>query len=163
MHPTDQKFEQIERDLQARLNTYKTNPLNDIEKGQMAFWAMARIKVTTLTLERAFEESERRAQSTKLKDRFLRIVNGGYLIPNLRDPEIIRAVRAEMLEEYDDYTRRLTASADVKAQIEVEKKRMGDEAIARQERLAELQAIADKSRQLEKPLQVKRPLSLKNK
>lgn len=163
MHPIDQEFEQIGEGIKTRVENAQSNPLTDVEKGQLAFWGMIGLKMTVRKLALAQEEAQRRGESKKLRDVFWRMVDSAYLISDTRNPAVVRAVKAEVIEEYAALTKRLTDSADVKAQIEAEKQLMADDIAAQQAHAAEVQAVVQNVQQLEKPLQVKRPLNLKNK
>jgi hypothetical protein len=56
---------------------------------------------------KSVELGEQRAQSTKLKDRFLRAVNPGYLMPYMHSRAIERAVKEEMVRDHEAYQAKL--------------------------------------------------------
>lgn len=58
-------------------------------------------------LIKSVELGQQRAQSTKLKDRFLRAVNPGYLMPYMHSRAIERAVKEEMVRDHEAYQAKL--------------------------------------------------------
>lgn len=161
-HPTDDRFDQIIRSFDERIKTASTNPLTDVEKGQMAFWGMSGARVKNLALVKSLEEAMARRESKKLKDVLWRKV-WGDAAPGSPAARHIRAAKAEVLEEYDAYTKRLQEAADAKAEIAAQQTRLAAEDRARQKRAEELQKMMISVQTLKNPMQVKRPLTLKNK
>lgn len=95
------RFDQIDQEMQT-LATKDIGGMNDSEKSRLIVWGGLKASLFTEAFNIASQEAERRAESTALKDRVLRAVNGGYLMPDTKDPKTIKAAQQNIANRFDE-------------------------------------------------------------
>lgn len=95
------RFDQIDQEMQA-IATKDIGGMNDSEKSRLIVWGGLKASLFTEAFNIASQEAERRAESTALKDRVLRVVNGGYLMPDTKDPQTIKAAQQNIANRFDE-------------------------------------------------------------
>jgi hypothetical protein len=81
--------------------------LTDEEKKALATAGIFGGSLSLKCFAKSIKVANDRADSTKLKDRFRRAIDPGYMIPRAYDRKIVREVKEELVRDYDAYQARL--------------------------------------------------------
>lgn len=96
------QYDEVAQEVGALIDKGDPAKLSKLEKAKLDFWGLTAATVKVEQIRLAQEEAERRAASTSIKDRFLRSVDVGYLLPNPRDKKVVAAAQEMALRLYDE-------------------------------------------------------------
>lgn len=83
------------------------NNLSDEDKTALASAGIFGASLQVRCYDKALRLSDQRAQSTALKDRFMRAIDAGYLLPRPHERKIVREAKEELVADYDAYQKKL--------------------------------------------------------
>lgn len=150
----EKRYDALAAAAEATMDYLMKKDLKNLTEEDKAALATAGIFGSGLKLRcftKSVEIGQQRAQSTKLKDRFLRAVNPGYLMPYMYSRNIERAVKEDLVRDHDAYQAKLEFLRQHGATGE----RIAQEAQKLSDELKTAGTLA-------KDLKVGKPLNLKN-
>lgn len=159
------KYGDILRELEPLLD--HPQQLTELEKYKLTSWVVLSGSLKVVALCEAMDEGIRRADSTALKDRFLRAVDPGYMMVSPENKKIIGRAQQKIAEKYnssvEEYAALLAEEERIKAEIEAARRNKIDAAAAAEalaHKRAEIDAMAARAAVLDKDMVVSKPLNV---
>ncbi len=160
---TAERFAALARDMGRLTERMGRDTLSDKELYQLTIGGMAVMGMPLKRMAKAYEISRERKESTRLKDRFLRVVNPFYTFIKPGSAEALRRAQQEALDTYDEAMSGFAALE--KQYTDAAERKAAEEKLAKHllEERRKIEQLGEAGLPLAADIAVKKPLKFKQK